>query len=423
MNASFDTDVLIIGAGPAGSATAILLAAAGVRVVLVEQHAFPRQKVCGECLSAGALALLDELGVGEDLRALAAPEIRQVGWMGIERSVVAAFPRCASGAHPYGRAIGRDRLDTLLIGRARSLGVRVLQPAKVRHVTGTPGHFLCTVGLQVDAAAHRSSRAAANQLWLARVVIDAHGSWEQGPQVDEPHPRPAALRTPPREADLFAFKAIFVKSTLPPGLLPVIAFPGGYGGMVVADNGRTTLACCIRRDALRLSRAGMPGAPAGLAVAATLRSCRGVAEALASAEQEGAWLSVGPIRPGIRVDGDADIFRVGNAAGETHPLIGEGINMALQSARLVATRVSRLVDSRIDASSLHAANRAYAKQWRAAFGSRLRYATWYAQMAMRPAWAGALSGLLRTRPSLMTHAARWAGKASAATLTVIEDGI
>ena len=63
-----DADALIIGAGPAGAATAILLAQAGWQVILVEQHAYPRQKVCGECLTAGGLALLDELGVGAQVR-------------------------------------------------------------------------------------------------------------------------------------------------------------------------------------------------------------------------------------------------------------------------------------------------------------------------------------------------------------------
>ncbi len=47
-----DADVLVIGAGPAGASTAILLQRAGWRVILVEKSSYPRQKVCGECLSA-----------------------------------------------------------------------------------------------------------------------------------------------------------------------------------------------------------------------------------------------------------------------------------------------------------------------------------------------------------------------------------
>jgi flavin-dependent dehydrogenase len=408
----FDTEALIIGGGPAGTATAIMLAKAGMRVVLVEQEEFPRQKVCGECVSAGALAILDELGIGEGIRAIAGPELRYVGWMGTSKTVIAPFPRCPVGAYAYGRAIGRDRLDSLLLARARSLGVHVLQPARVRRVTGTPGHFLCDIEALDEPSTHPGGRRPVTRVWPARVVLDAHGSWERPLTVTKSGATREMRRTPRRDADLFAFKATFTQSTLPAGLLPVIAFPGGYGGMVVADDRRTTLACCIRRDALRASRASTPGQPAGLAVAATLRqSCPGVAEALSRAVQASAWLSVGPIRPGVRVNGCQDIFRVGNAAGETHPLIGEGIHMALQSARLAAAHVCRLGPASIDASQFRAANRAYATEWRAAFRSRLRYATWYSHMAMRPPIANPLNRLLQAQPSLMTHAARWAGKA------------
>src|SRR5450631_3586319 len=62
--AAVDTDALVIGAGPAGASVSIRLAQAGWRVVLVEQHEYPRQKVCGECIAAGNMTLIDELGIG-----------------------------------------------------------------------------------------------------------------------------------------------------------------------------------------------------------------------------------------------------------------------------------------------------------------------------------------------------------------------
>ena len=48
--------IVVIGAGPAGSVAAALLARAGLDVILIEQHRFPRDKVCGECLSALGIA-------------------------------------------------------------------------------------------------------------------------------------------------------------------------------------------------------------------------------------------------------------------------------------------------------------------------------------------------------------------------------
>ena len=418
MSIPFDTDALIIGGGPAGAATGILLAKAGWRVVLVEQHEFPRQKVCGECISAGALSILDELGVGDEIRASAGPEIRQLGWMGSTRTITAPFPGCTVGTHAYGRAIGRDRLDSVLLAKARSLGVHVVQPARVRRVSGTPGHFLCEVEMRNRSIRRPSGPLIFKQVWTAQAVVDAHGSWELPLAVGEHEQKSGNARTAAQDRDLFAFKATFTRSTLPPGLLPVIAFPGGYGGIVVANDGRTTVACCIRRDALRACRASLPGQSAGSAVAEMLRhACVGIAEALLHAEKQAAWLSVGPIRPGIRVDDCKNIFRVGNAAGEVHPLIGEGINMALHSARLAATQLSELGRGATDAPRFQEANRTYATEWRAAFGSRMRYARLYAHIAMRPGIAEPLNRLLQASPSLMTRAARWAGKAHGAAPT------
>ena len=397
-----DADALVIGAGPAGAATAIWLAAGGWRVVLVEQHAYPRQKVCGECISAGGLSLLDALGVGPAFREVAGPELRHVAWMGRHDTVVADFPPCEDGSYRYGRAVGRDRLDELLVERARALGVDVMQPAKVRSVRGGPGQFDCKIA--VRAGDHHTRRV--------RVVIDAHGSWERAPELTAGRQPPRLARVPQRASDLFAFKASFRNSALAPGLLPVIALDGGYGGIVVADGGRTTLACCIRRDRLRMCRVWLPGVAASVAVGAHLRrSCRGLREVLHHAQHDGLWLSVGPIRPGIRIDLEPDTFRVGNAAGEAHPLIGEGIGIALQSAGLLAGHLLSQPAAALDRRRTHDLNRRYAASWRGAFAARLRFAAWCAHTAMHPTLAASAQTLLQRWPALLTHAARWAGKA------------
>jgi flavin-dependent dehydrogenase len=407
----FDCDALVIGAGPAGSSAAILLAQAGWRVTIVEQHEYPRRKVCGECVAAGNLALLDELGVGAAFRETAGPELRHVGWMDSSATVISDMPRCTKGPYAYGRALGRDRLDTQLLLRAVSLGVVALQPARVRSVRGDLGCFECAVESRVGDSGPGKSYA---RLWEIRapIVVDAHGSWESGPAYQAGADESRA-RAPRRRSDLFAFKANYRNTTLVPGFLPVLALRGGYGGMVVADGGRTTLACCVRRDTLSACRALLPRASAGVAVEALLvRSCPGVSAMLRGADRDGSWLSVGPLRPGVRVDVNRGAFRVGNAAGESHPLIGEGISMALQSSTLLAGILTQVPVAAINGRRGIALHRAYAAAWRRAFAPRLRLAAAYAHIAMHPGLAVPTRALLRRWPALLGRGARFAGKAA-----------
>ena len=389
-----EADALVIGAGPAGASVAILLAMAGWRVIIVEQQAFPRRKVCGECISAGSLAMLDHLGVGAEFAAVAGPELQKMAWMDLTSTTMTDLPACKEGSYGYGRALSRERLDTLLLDRARSLGVSVLQPAKVKRILGTIGRFRgeldCGRGLP-----RRTVRAS--------VVIDAHGSWESGTD---------STRLPRAAADLFAFKATYTGASLAPGVLPVFSLPGGYGGIVTAEQGRTTLACCIRRDTLYRCRRQAPHASAGAAVEGYLqKSCHGLRDALMNASREGPWLSVGPLRPGVRIRVERGRFRVGNAAGEAHPLIGEGITMALQSSLLLAQQLTQQPAAMIDARRAELLQASYATAWQTAFARRMFYANVFAQVAMRPLLARAVGALLQRWPGLMTQAARLAGKA------------
>jgi 2-polyprenyl-6-methoxyphenol hydroxylase-like FAD-dependent oxidoreductase len=103
--------------------------------------------------------------------------------------------------------------------------------------------------------------------------------------------------------------------------------------MVVADRQTATIACCIRADRLAALRACLPGHLAGQVVEAMLRrGCAGVDTARQPAQRRGPWLGSGPIDPDIRLRGDDRILRIGNAAAEAHPIIGEGMSMAMQSA-------------------------------------------------------------------------------------------
>jgi len=235
-----DYDAIIIGGGPAGSTAAILLAQAGWSVAVIEQHAFPRRKVCGECIAATNLGLLDALGIGSQVGQLAGPELHRVGLFAGEEMLSADLPRFDEQAHPWGRALGREHLDTLLLRRAADSGADVWQPWRVKRVEyASDQRKTCHVVDHANGAVATLS---------APVLIAAHGSWEPDP-LSERHQHRVH-----REQDLFAFKGTFRGACLEPGVLPLLAFPGGYGGMVLADHGYLTFAFCIRRDMLRRCR-------------------------------------------------------------------------------------------------------------------------------------------------------------------------
>ncbi len=387
-------DVIVVGGGPAGSTAALLLAQAGFSVALVEKSPFPRRKVCGEFISATTLPLLRRLDVDRNFQVQAGPEIRRVGIFCSDDTVIALMPSPPGGACLWGRALGREHLDTLLLQRAAAAGVTVHQPWAVTSLEQDGNEVRCKLS-------HRRSRRCGEI--SAPIAIVAQGSWEAGllPELRSP---------PPAPAELLGFKAHFADAGLPPDLMTLLAFPGGYGGMVHTDGGRVSLSCCVRRDVLQSCRERAPGRRAGEAVLAHITAhCRGVREALRPARVRGAWLAAGPIRPGRRALRRGRIWLAGNAAGEAHPVIAEGISLAMQSAWLLA---ECLITHRaeIRRGEMAAAARRYDLAWRRHFAARMRRSSFYAQLAMRPHLAAAALSLFRRFPALLTWLADASGK-------------
>src|SRR3954468_22963974 len=114
-------DVLVIGAGPAGSAAAATLARAGLDVVLVDHHTFPRDKVCGDGLIPDAHNALRKLGVLDEVMAVAQPS-GHVGCIG---------PRGGRIDVPGELAVlPRKQLDDIICRAAVAAGARMHAPAR-----------------------------------------------------------------------------------------------------------------------------------------------------------------------------------------------------------------------------------------------------------------------------------------------------
>ncbi len=396
-----DYDAIVVGGGPAGATAAALLAQAGWRIALIEKTPFPRRKVCGEFISGSSWPLLRQLGIANLLLDFAGPIVRRVGLYADDAMISAEISAPVGPADEGGRALGREHLDTLLLRRAAELGANVWQPWTLSKFAAIGDVYTCTI---VD-----KGRGQTREL-RSRLVIAAHGSWEPGAMPTQ------ALRHPLRASDLFGFKAHFTNSALPMDLMPLIAFPGGYGGMVHTDGNRVSLSCCIRRDQLARCRQRLPHAMAGPAVLAYIEaSCRGVKETLSAATLDGVWLSAGPLRTGMRTFGSDGVFAIGNAAAEAHPIVAEGISMAVQSACLLCDQLiaheDALRHTDLPSVTLTAIRDAYAATWRSNFSRRLHIAALFAHLFTRPVCTRIAAGMLERFPQLLTRGTRLSGKA------------
>lgn len=336
------TATLVLGGGPAGTATAICLARAGLPVTLVEREAAPREKVCGEFLGANAARRLRHLGI--DLPAL--------GAVPIQGACLAAGARTAAVDLPFEAwGLPRALLDEALLAAAAEAGARLLR----------------------GRAARRAERVARGwRLYLsdgtvlsAAALVLATGKHELRGQPRAWHRRHVGLKLPLRLS----------RSVTKVLLLPL---RGGYAGLQPSVGGHANLCLALRevdgnvaksRDLLLRVAAGSDYASALLAEAVPLRDRP---------------LAVGGLPYGFlhRDTSRADpaLFRVGDQFAVIPSLAGEGMDMALASGIAAADAIS----GSISAPRFHA-DLAHAWKW-----------------PMR--WAGLTAKLLHSMPSELVRA-------------------
>lgn len=161
-----NADVLVVGGGPAGCATAITCAQLGLKVVLIESKPFPRTHP-GETLHPGVEPLLKQLGVLEPV--LEAGFLRHKGnWVQWEgKSEFVPFGEDDSGAW-LGFQAWRADFDAILLNRARDIGVKVIQPC---HASRLVMDGCRVIGVETSLGTFRGAKiidAAGGHHWLAQ---------------------------------------------------------------------------------------------------------------------------------------------------------------------------------------------------------------------------------------------------------------
>ncbi len=158
-------DVIIIGAGPAGSAMATLLAEEGYSVLLLEKGVFPRDKVCGDFVSPKGLFYLEKLGCYKKIASQRYTPIRRTSvFLNGSKLYEGSLPQL-QGYPSFAHAIPRFELDEILFQRAQEAGAVTLQDCQVVGFHTTP-----TI---VCVEAHQAGR---KKRFAGRVIIGADGA-------------------------------------------------------------------------------------------------------------------------------------------------------------------------------------------------------------------------------------------------------
>jgi 2-polyprenyl-6-methoxyphenol hydroxylase-like FAD-dependent oxidoreductase len=303
-------DVVVVGGGPAGSATALRLARAGVAVRVIERAAFPRRKVCGEYLSGGAVDALERLGVLDRVRAHAAP-LRGV------RLIAEGAPPVALSFARSALACARDVLDALLLDAAVAAGA-IVERGRVEELLFEDGR--CGgVGVRTGDGALVTRPA--------RVVAGADG-------IGSLVARKLGLAKPSLGRGRYAVGGHYSGFGALDAHVEMYVGGGAYFALNPLSELHANVMVVVPKQ--RLAQwSGDVDAGVGGAAAALGRGVRSFSEA----SRIGPRVSIGPLAHDVRRAAGSGAILIGDAAGFVDPFTGQGIFLALTGAERAADAI------------------------------------------------------------------------------------
>ncbi len=308
-------EVMIIGAGPAGSTMACILARRGRRVMLVDRNSFPRAKVCGCCLAPTGRRILRDLELDEITR----PGIP------LQTAVIQSSGRRQRLDFDGSVVLSRAALDLGLIEAANAAGA-VFQPRTRGRVTPDDRVML----EDLDHPDHGPTSIQPEAI----VVADGLG----GRSLDD---RPE-FTWKTRRRNRFGVGSVVeaTEDAPPPGELLMIANRTGYLGVVRLEDGRVDLAA-----ALHAGRTRRAGGPAQACAALLEQADR---PQLATVARTTRWQGTPALTRTRRTVAHGRVLCIGDASGYVEPFTGEGMSWGMLAAVKAASHVEAIINGELE---------------------------------------------------------------------------
>ncbi|HEX6694277.1 MAG TPA: FAD-dependent monooxygenase [Longimicrobiales bacterium] len=314
-----DADVIVVGAGPAGSLTALLLARAGLHVLLLDRSSFPRAKACGDCLSAETGALLSRLDLLPLVTAL--PHARLDGWR-IFAPDGSHF--AASFRNVQALAVERIHLDHALARAAVAAGAVLHENIRVLDLAAVDGVR--------EVAAVRAGSSRGPVRLRSRFVVGADGLRSVAARRLGAVARPAVTRKFSMTLHVDAALPFDTQGEMHTGdglcigVAPVSSPGDRWNVTVVADAARFGRSAAVDQTAF---------------VEHAVRSIPGTMRRIPSAALHAAApaLASGPFDVPTRRVTFPGAALAGDAAGYFDPFTGQGVYHALRAAELLAGEI------------------------------------------------------------------------------------
>jgi flavin-dependent dehydrogenase len=378
-------DVLIAGAGPAGSIAALVLARAGARVLVVDRETFPREKLCGDTLNPGAIRFLASLGLTGGPLDTARPLAGMIVTGPHRRRVAARYPD-----RQVGLALTRTEFDEWLLNQAIRAGARFESGLIARRplLDGSNGRPLVR-GLALDrrGAAGESIRMPAT---MTIAADGRHSAVARSMNLASTPARPRRWAFGVYATGIDGVSDLGEMHVRPDYYLGIAPLPDGVSNVCVVTGPRPQ-----GGSPLEIVRRAI-GADADLE------------GRFACAEFVSGVRVLGPLAVNARAAGVDGLLLAGDAAGFVDPMTGDGLSLAMRGAQLAALETLRTLETGDFAGAVLRLGGAR----REAFRAKLRFNRFVRRLVDSPV-AIELAGLGATvAPGIVARAVRFAGEAA-----------